>query len=69
MRCGAEWLSFLLSRSLYSNQLGGALPVAWGQAGGFSKLHSLYLDSNFLTGSLPPEWGVNAESWPALRLL
>jgi hypothetical protein len=43
--------------------------VAWGQAGGFSNLRSLYLDSNFLTGSLPPEWGVDAESWPALRLL
>jgi hypothetical protein len=68
---GADVGSFpnLTALSLYSNQLGGALPLVWGQAGGFSKLHSLYLDSNFLTGSLPPEWGVNAESWPSLRLL
>ena len=54
---------------LSGNNLTGALPDAWGEAGAFPVLKMLLLQSNELGGELPEAWGYDKQGLPDLQVL
>ncbi|KAK9837071.1 hypothetical protein WJX81_000631 [Elliptochloris bilobata] len=54
----ADWGS-LRQLALYSNEIVGTLPLAWGKPGALKSLQLLNIWGNLISGTLPASWGAN----------